>query len=51
MRRCAIRASPQWSVEPHWRQQVCGLGWSSANITEYTKGPADAPRKTEKVNV
>jgi hypothetical protein len=25
--------------------------WSSANITEYTKGPADALRKTEKVNV
>jgi hypothetical protein len=44
----------RWSVEPHWRQQACGPRWSQRKpvyITEYTKGPRDAPVKTDKVSV
>jgi hypothetical protein len=44
----------RWDVEGHWRQQACGPGWSQRKpvyITDYTKGPADAPKKTGKVHV
>ncbi|GAS93167.1 uncharacterized protein RMCC_0133 [Mycolicibacterium canariasense] len=44
----------RWSVEGHWRQQACGPRWSQRKplyITNYTKGPADAPMKTGKVHV
>jgi len=44
----------RWTVEPHWRQQACGPQWSQRKpvyITEYTKGPPDAPVKTDKVHV
>ncbi|KUI36275.1 hypothetical protein [Mycobacterium sp. GA-2829] len=42
------------TVEGHWRQQACGPQWSQRKplyITEYEKGPADAPRKYAKVHV
>ena len=44
----------RWSVDGHWRQQACGPRWSQRKplyITEYTKGPADAPLKSSKVHV
>lgn len=44
----------RWTVEGHWRQQACGPQWSQRKplyITEYEKGPVDAPRKESKVHV
>jgi hypothetical protein len=44
----------RWTVEGHWRQQACGPQWSQRKplyISEYEKGPAEAPRKEAKVHV
>jgi hypothetical protein len=43
----------QWTVEPFWRQQACGPGWSqrkSVYITSFEKGPKDKPFKSARVN-
>jgi hypothetical protein len=44
----------RWTVDGHWRQQACGPQWSQRKpvyITEYEKGPAEAPHKDGKVHV